>query len=200
MPLDGRFLRDNAFLVAALALPVAVVSLFMLASVIPRWTVPAPAYDLVLRAGGPYEPARRISVEFTVSDGRVEAVIRPLPAGGYPQISTLLLVDHTTMNVREIQVPLPVTMAEGDPPKTIVVEELAGRRVLAQARAPDGYEFDVRSHRGPGLVGDLFGMNRYDQSAALVSRGRVVPLGLPTASAYQFPVYSVGWVVDGGAR
>jgi hypothetical protein len=200
MPRGGRFLRDNAFLVAAFALPVAVVLLFLVASVIPRWTVPPPAYDLVLRASGQYDPARRISVEFAVRDGRIEATVRPLPEHGYPQIASLVLVEHATMNVREIPVPLPATMAENDPPQTIVVEALAGRRVLAQAKAPDGYEFEVRTRRGPGLVGDLFGMNRYDQAATLVNRGRVVPIVLPAASPYQAPVYSVGWLVDGEGR
>jgi len=200
MPRGGRFLRDNAFLVAAFALPVAVVLLFVLASAIPRWTVPPPAYDLVLRAAGQYDPARRISVEFTVRDGRVEAIVRPLPSHGYPQIGSLVLLEHSTMTAREIPVSLPATMAENDPPQTIVVEALAGRRVLAQSKAPDGYEFDVRTRRGPGLVGDLFGMNRYDQAPTLVNRGRVVPIVLPSAAPYQAPVYSVGWLVDEGAR
>ena len=200
MPRGGRFLRDNVFLVAALALPVAVVLLFVLASAIPRWTVPPPAYDLVLRAAGHYDPARRISVEFTVRDGRVEAIVRPLPSHGYPQIASLVLVDHTTMNAREIPVRLPATMAENDPPRTIVVEALAGRRVLAQAQAPDGYELEVRTHRGPGLVGDLFGMNRYAPAPTLVNGGRVVPIVLPSAARYQAPVYSVGWLGDEGAR
>ena len=194
MPRGARFLRDNAFLVAAFALPVAVVLLFLVASVIPRWTVPPPAYDLVLRAAGQYDPARRISVEFAVRDGRIEATVRPLPMHGYPQIASLVLVEHATMNVREIPVPLPATMAENDPPQTIVVEALAGRRVLAQAKAPDGYEFEVRTRRGPGLVGEiLFGMNRYDQAATLVNRGRVVPIVLARAA----PGPSVGWLVDG---
>ncbi len=196
----GPFLRDNAFLVAAFALPVAVVLLFLLASAIPRWTVPPPAYDLVLRTAGAYDPARRISVEFAVRDGRVEAIVRPLPSHGYPQIASLVLVEHQSMKVREIPVPLPVTMAESDPPQTIVVEALAGRRVLAQSQAPDGYELNVRTHRGPGLVGDLFGMNRYDQMPTLINRGRVVPIMLPQIVPYQFPVYSVGWLVNGEAR
>lgn len=200
MPRGGRLLRDNAFLVAAFALPVAVVLLFLLASAIPRWTVPPPAYDLVLRAAGQYDPARRIRVEFAVRDGRIEAIVRPIPVDGYPQIPSLVLVEHATMKVRELRVPLPATMAEHDAPQTIVVEALAGRRVLAQAKAPDGYEFDVRTRRGPGLVGDLFGMNRYDQAAALVNRGRVVPIVLPTAVPSQSPLDLVGWLVDGEAR
>lgn len=200
MPRGGRFLRDNAFMVAAFALPAVVVLLFLVASAVPRWTVPPPAYDLLLRTAGRHDPARRISVEFTVRDGRVEAIVRPVPITGYPQVASLVLVDHETLNGREIPVPLPMTMAEGDPPQTIVVEALAGRRVVAQGRAPDGYEFDVRTRRGPGLVGDIFGMNRYDQRPSVVNNGRVVPIVLPTGATSYNPVDAVGWLVDGEAR
>jgi hypothetical protein len=95
---------------------------------------------------------------------------------------------------------LPLTAAEGDPPVTVVVNALAGRRVSAEARAPDGYELKTRSYGGSGLVGDLFGMHRYDQSVALVHKGRVVPLVMPAMYEYQTPVYSVGWLVDERGR
>jgi hypothetical protein len=53
--------------------------------------------------------------------------------------------------------------------------------------------------RGPGLIGDIFGMRRDGQPAAIVNRGRVVPIDIPTPSQYQAPAF-VGWVVDGGGR
>jgi hypothetical protein len=45
-------------------------------------------------------------------------------------------------------------------------------------------------------------MGRYRQTAALVNRGRVVPLELPSPyqNPYQSPVYAVGWVLEEGAR
>ena len=42
---SGRFLRENAFLAAAVCLPLLVVVFFVLASIIPRWLVAPPAYD-----------------------------------------------------------------------------------------------------------------------------------------------------------
>jgi hypothetical protein len=95
---------------------------------------------------------------------------------------------------------LPVTLAEGDPPATVIVKALAGRRVSDQAQAPDGYELKTRTHGGSGLIGDLFGMHRYDQSVAIVHKGRVVPLVMPTPYEYQTTVYSVGWLVDERGR
>ncbi len=42
-----RFVRDNAFLIAAVALPLVVVGFFLLFTAIPRWTVPPPQHDLL---------------------------------------------------------------------------------------------------------------------------------------------------------
>jgi hypothetical protein len=195
---SGRFFRDNAFLVAAVALPLVVVAFFLLASFVPRWLVPPPTHDLLLRVDGNYDRAgSRVIVDYTVRDGRVEATVRPLAANVYLQPAALFLVDHATMTAREIPVDLPADMAENDSPRTFVVEGLAGRTVLAQPVAPDGYQLAERTRGGPGLIGEVFGMNRYDRRAALVNRGRVVPIVLPPRYQYFSPVQVVGWVVPG---
>jgi hypothetical protein len=64
--------------------------------------------------------------------------------------------------------------------------------------APDGYELKTRTTGGAGLVGDLFGMGRYDRNVSLVNRGRVITLALPATYEYYPPVYAVGWVNDDG--
>jgi hypothetical protein len=191
----GRFLRDNAFLVASVLLPVVVVGFFLIASAIPRWTVPPPRYDIVLRSPGPYDQARpRVAVDFAVRHGRVEATVRALPAAAYPQISSLFLFDHTTGYVRRIAVDVPQDMGENDPPRTFVVEALADRRALDDTRSPDGYELQARTNNSPGIIGDLFGMHRYELRAVLVNRGRVVTLDLPPPYEYQTSVNVIGWL------
>jgi hypothetical protein len=200
-PGSGRLLRDNAFLVAAVSLPLLVVAFFLLSSAIPRWLVPPPAYDLLVRATyGQATP--RTAAEFNVRNGKVEATFRPVPANTYGVQTALFLFDHTTMTAREVPVELPNDLVEGDPPRTIVVDVLGGRQLLAQAKAPDGYQLESRSQRGPGIVGDLFGMNRYDSEALLVNRGRVVPIALPPPFQYQYysPVSALGWLADNGPR
>jgi hypothetical protein len=198
----SKFLRDNAFIVAAVVLPVVVAAFFLVATVLPRWTVPAPAYDLVMRTTRPYDSTHTgVIVEFAVRGGRVEATLRPpAPPNIYAEPSALLLFDHEMMSVREIPLELPTRMDEGEPPRTIVVEALSDRRVSPQAAAPDGYALQNRTGGGPGLVGDLFGMRRYRQTAVLVNEGRVVPLNLPSPyrDPYQPPVYHVGWVLEEG--
>jgi hypothetical protein len=200
-PGSGRFLRDNAFLVAAVSLPLVVVAFFLLSTAIPRWTVPPPAYDLLLRANDVYNSNQinpRVT-EFSVRDGKVEAKIRAIPANAYLSRTALFLFDHATFTVSEIPVELPdkLVLVEGDPPRTIVVDTPPGRPVLAQARAPDGYQLETRSQRGPGIVGELFGMHRYNSDSVLTNRGRVVQVTLPGPYQNQYvsSVSAVGWLV-----
>lgn len=194
---SGRFLRDNAFLVAAVSLPLLVVAFFLISSVIPRWTVAPPAYDLLLRTDGGYDGASpQVTVEYTARDGKVEATVRRLPTPTYQKPGSLFLFDHRTMAVREVPVELP-RVAENDPPQTIVVDALAGRRVLTDPKAPDGYQFETRNRGGsPGIVGEIFGMNRYDQRAVVVKSGRVIPLELPVRYPYYYGVHAVGWLAN----
>jgi hypothetical protein len=199
-PGSGRFLRDNAFLVAAVALPLLVVAFFLLATIVPRWIVPPPAYDLVLSAANAYTGTRpRIAVDFKVRDGRLEATARPLQPNEYAPERRLFLFEHGTMNVREIHFDLP-DMAQDAPRQTIVVDAFGGRRILAETKAPDGYQLESRTNRGPGLIGDIFGMNRYGQRVSLVNRGRVVSIGLPPPyeDTYQPGVSALGWLVNDG--
>jgi hypothetical protein len=196
----SRYLRENAFLVAAVLLPLVVVGFFLIASAVPRWLVPPPAYDLLLRAAGSYDQTRpRVALDFTVRDGRVEATARALPAGQYPQVARLFLFDHRTMNVREIAVDLPADLAEGSPAVTIAVSALAGRRVLAEARAPDGYALNTPGYRSNGVFGSLFGMGSQAEKISLVNRGRVVAITFPSPQ-YGYGVSSVGWVMNEGSR
>ncbi len=100
----GGFLRNNLFLVAAVALPLVVAGLFLVATAVPRWSVPPPAYDLVLRATRLYDgtPAK-VSVDFVVRDGRVIAVATPAPENLYAQAARLFLFEHASMRVRELR-------------------------------------------------------------------------------------------------
>ena len=192
---SGRFLRDNAFLVAAVALPVVVVGLFLVATAVPRMRVPPPAHDLVLRAEGAYRASEGWTAVFAVGDdGTLTATVRPVPANSYQSHPGLLLFDHRTLEVRELPFDVPA-VAEGDPPRTFPVAALTGRRVVAGATAPDGYEFDLRTGSSPGIVGELFGMRR-SNPPALVKGGRVVPLKLPPRFNQYYGVSPIGWIVE----
>ena len=193
------FLRDNLFLVAAVALPALVVVFFLLASALPRWFVAPPTYDLVLRAGKPYpRTPPRTTVEFRVRNGELEAVVRPARTDSWEQQWALFLFEHDTINLREIPVDLPASLPEESEPQIIPVKAFGDRRILPQMKAPDGYELETQPYRGPGIVGELFGMRRYDRSAVLIKNGRVVPLPLPSGVEHLSPVQAIGWVETRG--
>jgi hypothetical protein len=197
---SARLLRENAFLVAAVCLPLLVVVFFVLASIIPRWLVAPPAYDLLLRVSDRYMPTNtHTTIDFAVRAGVVEVVVRATPPTGWGSRARLFLFDHTTMSAQEIPVLLPEPLEglkEGDPPRTRTVEALAGRRVLDQLKAPDGYRLENRGSGGAGIVGELFGMHRYASDASLVNRGRVIAikLPLPTEDIYYAPASFLGWL------
>ena len=203
---DGRrgFVRDNLVLIAAFALPAIVAALFLLATAVPRWTVPLPQHDLVLRVED-YGQTRQaeVSVEFVVRDGRLEADVRPVPpptnpAMGVPYVQRwkLLLFDHAAMQLREIPLDVPRTLPQGEV-RTLVVDALAGRHVTSDTVAPDGYQVTSLSTGGSGgIVGDVFGMNRrYRRGIALGRDGRSIELELPQPHRETFGVIApIGWI------
>lgn len=197
--MQARFLRENAFLVAAVALPLMVVGFFLLATAIPRWTVPPPAHDLLFTSNDYGAPRLNVSVEFTVADGRLRATVRPVPRDAHQPRPELWLFDHETMTVREIPIAVP-ELAEGDPPRTIAIEALAGRRVQTSPEAPDGYEVRSADRSSPGIAGELFGMRRYDRQLSIARGGRVVPIELPPRrDSWTAPGF-IGWLVNGQER
>lgn len=199
-----QVLRDNAFIVAAVALPVVVAAFFLIASVVPRWTVPLPAYDAILKADGPYDEARRaISVDFGIRDDRVVAIVKPADENGYawPR-RTLLLVDHATLTAKEVPFTVPDQLNDGEKERVIVVDALATTPVSSAVEAPDGYGLRMPNGTGgPGIIGEVFGMRSYRQRITLSGRGRAVNITLPApfTDAYR-PITFVGWVTDDGRR
>ena len=200
------FLRDNAVLVAAFVLPAIVAALFILATAIPKWTVPLPQHDLLVRVDSYGSPPPDVYVEFAVRDGRLEADVRPVvkpdnPNMGitYPQRWTLLLFDHAEMRVREILVDLPRTLPPGES-RTVVIDALAGRRVIAGDVAPDGYKVTSLNtgSGGGGIVNDLFGMNRrYRRGIAIGRNGRTIELELPAPHRESSgTIVTIGWIAD----
>lgn len=197
--MTGRFLRDNAFLVAAVLLPVVVIGVFLLLTAIPKWSVPPPQHDLLLYTSDYDRSSPRVTVDLFVRDGTLQATFRLPAKDSYPPVVRLWRFDHTTLSTREVPIDLPGDITDGAPARTIIVEALSGRRIVTETKAPDGYEVRTPDHSGPGVIGDLFGMRRHDQSLVIVNRGRVVPIEIPTPNRYQTPTF-LGWLIDEGTR
>ena len=203
-----RFVRDNLVFIAAFALPGAVAALFLLATAIPRWTVPPPQHDLLLRIARHEPRARPVHLDFVVENGRLEVVVRPLPQPADPAVSVpyverwaLLQLDHVSMKIREIPFDVPQSIEEGES-RTVVVDSLAGRRVIAGDTAPDGYTVSSLNAGGGGggIVGDIFGMDRnYRRGVSIAKGGRTIQLELPPPHRESYEsIVTIGWVADGG--
>jgi hypothetical protein len=187
--------RGNTFVLAAVALPIVVAGFFLLASAVPRWTVPPPTYDLLIRLEQPWSKPRTVAVDLAVREGKVVATARPVPAQSYEQRWALYLVDPDGGSMRAIPTNAPETMEAGAPPREWVVEGLAGLQVSADAVAPDGYRLQQSAAGGRGLVGGLFGMGRRQTRVALVNRGRVVSIDTPEQNVNPYAIGLVGWIV-----
>lgn len=198
------FFRDNLVLIAAFVLPAMVAVLFVVATAIPKWTVPLPQHDLVIRVED-YRQSRQadVIVEFVARHGRLEADVRPVPPPQNPAMGTpyvqrwaLLLYDHAANRVSEIQLDLPRTVPSGET-RTVVIEALAGRYVTSDTVAPDGYQVTSLSTGGSGgIVGELFGMNRrHKRGIALGKNGRTVEVELPAPYRDTYGVIApIGWI------
>jgi hypothetical protein len=193
-----RFVRDNAFLVAAVLLPVVVVGFFLLATAIPRWTVPPPAYDLIVKSYKPYSGDYRLKVSYDldVRNGHLLLTVRPLATEQYQNKPVLFLIDHKTQDARELALTLRDTPPEA--PETTALDPVPGRVLLDGARAPDGYTLESRPYHSGGLLGDLFGMHSYQAGMVLLNRGRLIPVALP--EPFDSQVYFVAWVSNEGSR
>ncbi len=204
---DGKrgFVRDNLVLVAAFVLPAVVALLFVVATAIPKWTVPLPQHDLVMRVED-YRQSRQpeVIVEFVARNGRLEADVRPIPPPQNPAMGTpyvqrwaLLLYDHSANRVTEIPLDLPRSIPAGET-RTVVIEALAGRYVTSDTVAPDGYRVtDLAAGRsGGGIVGEVFGMGRrYRRGIAVGKDNRTVEVELPAPYRDTYGVITpIGWI------
>jgi hypothetical protein len=194
--MPARSLRDNAFLIAAVSLPVAIVGMFLLITAIPRWTVSPPQYDLLLRTTEYSSANVPVSVELVVRDETLQAMVRVVKDQQASRVR-LWRFDHATMSAREVPLDVPAAVFGSEQVQTIVVEALRGQRVVTDTKAPDGYQLRTARDGRPGLIGDIFGMRRYGQPPAIVNRGRVIPIEVSTANRYDEPVF-LGWIVDKG--
>jgi hypothetical protein len=190
-----RFIRDNAFLFAAVLLPVVVIGLFLVFTVIPQWTVPAPQYDVLLQTTEYRQAGGRVSTELLVRDERLHATIRGTGQNVYAPRVRLWRFDHATLNVQEIPLDLPEDPPAGEGSQTMMIDALRDQRIVTDTRAPDGYEARTRTRGGPGLIGDIFGMRRYDEALVLANRGRTLPIKAPSRNVYEAPVF-LGWLID----
>ena len=216
---DSSWLRDNLFVVAALALPLVVIGFFLLATGIPQLLVDDPQYDM-LYSVDQYE-ADDYALRFRVVDDRLVADTRLTSSAATWQNQILFRFDARTQRVRQIEPDVPESVKQRlrsnaataraqarplvapapVPPElseTFEVAETASLQLLPDTIAPDGYEFRNEYAGNRGLFGGLFGMGSNRSGFSIARQGRVIPLPMPDETRYRYYNNShlLGWIAQ----
>ena len=184
----------NWALIAGVSLPVVMLIGFIAYSYVARSVAEPPQYDAVfsIYAGGPDEPEHSVNLSYTVEKDQIVARASQLPPGAR-WTQALYRLDHASLRSQRISLTVPDEVEGYAQPVT--VPELETLRVLAAARAPDGYRFRSGYDGGPGIIGMLFNPRR--QGGITVEKLGVVHRvldenGEPFTGYAQF----LGWVVE----
>lgn len=198
------FWQKNLTLIVGVSLPLLLVLLFWVAMIIPRLTVEAPQYDLVLASRDYFQQGRQLNgtLDFVVNDGQLfarftEDPIYARPVNNMPAIAipTPRLYYFSSSggfssaggSLREIEYDLPDNPADG---AMIAIAELADRTLIDESTAPDGYRFD-NSYRGSR--GFLFLFDGYRYHAKIEKDGRAVKIPAIEQNNYFGNYDLVGW-------
>jgi len=196
------FLARNLTLIVGVSLPLLLVLLFWVAMIIPRLTVEAPQYDLVLSSQFYYPEGRQLngSLDFQVEDGQLFARFNESPV--YPRangdiqavaipVPRLYYFASASGSLREIEYAIPEAPWDGE---LIPVTGLSGAVLARENQAPDGYRFDNSYH---GSRGFLFLFDGYRYSAKIEKDGRAVKIpSIDQNNAYGSYSF-VGWLEQG---
>lgn len=190
---SGKFIQDNAFLIAGLVLPFLLIILFAIARILPAETVPDPQYK-ALYALQPYYGSGAFVFDVT-GEGKlsIEFKRNPSPSGYPPDVrleeTTLYLFDGAKNEVKsfDLQPPKP---SEENPEQTYTVSDLTNL-TLRSGDAPDGYTYRPEGYSRSSLITDIFSYNSHQIPAAIIKNGRAIPLKKDTRYGN---LTFIGWV------
>lgn len=193
--------RENVFAVAAVVLPLAIVGLFALATLVPRWSVEDPHYDLIFSVD---QTSEIYGIRFQRDGNRLLASISYNQGQRTQQHSRLYRFRAEDMTVVEIPVSIPESVRTAlqveDPARDVNIEEITVAlpqpfALDSQQLAPDGYRVRNEYDRGAGLFGELFGTHRRYNVFAIEKSARVIRIEYPDSSGYYYgQVQPLGWV------
>ena len=193
----SKFIKNNAFIIIGIALPLLVVVFLLLASSIPKWLVEAPQYDFLFTVDSNQARTSTVRVEFQVYKDHLKAKAYKQDLPNYNRLSRLFIFEHESLSIREIPVDIPEEVEEIKNGTEITITEFANQKLSSLRRAPDGYEFKSPYRSGYGFFGGLFYGGRYGQRAAIAKSGRVVAVEYPDSYGYSYgAVKFLGWIIE----
>jgi len=198
-----HFVRDNLAIVAAIALPLILVGVFVISTAVTNRVVDDPRFDFLMATnfyGGQNEAFYFDVVQNSL---KISYTFPTKVNGGYQNgnIARLWRVHVPAMTVEEISLVPPQRGADDADGKRIPVE-IAGvsdLRMNTSQPSPDGYVFRETYDYDNNFMIEIFGGRRNGGPvSAIVKDGRVIPvtgLGGPRYSYYN--IHFIGWIAEG---
>ena len=147
----GKFIKDNAVLIAGIVLPVLLVAGFMILSHIPKTLLDPPQYDFLLVAQS-YDQQQHLgyNLAFEVRDGRLTGKATPRDGNNYSnsQRANLFRYKADGNVFEELVFELPENLDELEKPLTFPIVEVQDLELDKRAKSPDGYTFEYLGYRG----------------------------------------------------
>jgi hypothetical protein len=187
-----NWLKENLVLVIGLALPVLLITLFFVATVLPKSFGTPPQYELLFTtAKYDYQNKPEYVIDFNVKNNKLMVKSKKYDEN-YNNASRLLMAyDAKTEVVREIKID-ESKINEGS---EILLEETKNMELDTSLISPDGYTLEGPNYNSSGLLGGLFG-GGYRNSGFRIKKGNVgykVPQHQP--DYYYSDLKFIGWVV-----
>ncbi len=201
-----KFIKENPALAAGIGLPFLLVILFALASIIPKWLVAPPSYDLIFTIQDFSCKNGDGKANFDNIDGRIKAkYIYPKKENNYINCSDNQRIYRFFANIqnsREITFELPAKKEEMTDWNDFEITELKELRIDNNPVAPDGYTFSAGSnYYSSGFF--LFGGGySYRDTAAIYKDGRLVSIIPLEKDRYYYgnQIKFLGWVASDGEK
>lgn len=185
----GEILKENAVLVAGIALPVLLILLFTIARVIPAETVDPPTYKVVYAVKSyPH------NFDFKVTDGKLNTTYTP-PKENYggDGRKTVIYIYNPVSDSLETET-LEVPDAKEGQTVQVPVKKFDTIKLSADTKAPDGYEFKHNEYSNTSLVTEIFSSRSRYKPDRIEKDGRSISLRTENNNTYNNVTF-IGWVV-----
>lgn len=188
--------KDNSVLLIGIILPIVMIIIFGLATVIPKYFVASPHYNLVFTTA--YDPYSNNGLKIRVENGKLKAQFiynNPVQAtNNYAVKPTLYIFDVKSKTIREIYINLPVLTPDTKFfVQEINIPELNNVTIDESTIAPDGYQYNPANYNNSGLLSGLFYGARAG-APSISKNGYSIPITLDSQSSY-YSVRFIGWII-----
>lgn len=200
-----RFVKENPALAAGIGLPVLLVIFFTLATLIPKWTVAPPQYDLIFTVQDYQCIGGEAKANFDYLSGKIKAKYSyPKKENNYANCNDnqyIYRFNAKNMISREITFELPARKDGVHDWQQFEIAELKNLQIDNNPIAPDGYRFSAKDGYHSGGWFPFGGHHSYN-GMNISKNGRAIDLTPINRERYYSynDIRFLGWVVSEGEQ